>query len=197
MDVSVDKLVEKLYEEGVRRAQDEAREILQQAEQKAQQIMEEAKRESMQIRQEAEKKAKRIYEELQGELKMAIHTAIAELREKLRYEILRQSVEEPVRQDMLKDREFLKKAILIVLEKVEGDFELRVPEDLAEDLRNYFKSDIGKIFQKMEIKVEGQSKGFTIEAKERGYALEFSDDTLIAFFAKYLKEASASYLKYP
>ncbi|MCX7632525.1 MAG: hypothetical protein N2Z22_04240 [Turneriella sp.] len=195
MEVSIEQLIEKLYQEGIQRAEQEAHDLLQAAREKAERIVREAEKRAQQIVQDAENQAKAIELKIQAELNLAAAATLSSLREKIRQELFQQAVVLPVRQDLLQDKNFLMQVILILVEKSTSDFVLKVPPDLAEKLQRYFEQSAGRILQHLEIVVEPGRSGFTIEAKNGGYALEFDEPALVNFFAQYLKPTTAALLK--
>lgn len=197
MDVSIDKLIEKLYDEGIKKAEKKAEEFLQETEAKAKKLIHDAEKRSQEIIQKTEDTLNQKKDTVLAELKLATQAAIAELREKIKEKLIEKAIREPIQKEILKDKDFLKKAILTILEKIEGDFKLTVPPELEEDLKTYFAAKAKNSLKNLEIEVVKGIKGFIIEEKKDGYALEFSEETLVAFFIKYLKPFTISLIKNP
>ena len=83
MQGKLQELTEKIYQEGVQKAQKEVEILLQAATQKAQNIEQEAQKKAKAIIAEAEKKAELLDKHVQSELKMSVAQSTSALKQDL------------------------------------------------------------------------------------------------------------------
>ncbi len=194
METTVERLVDKIYQEGVAKAEQQAAAILAEAKQEATLLKDQADREAALIIETARKEAQRLKQNTEAELSLAASAALGRLRQSVTGLIREAVLVKPVQQ-LSQDENFLKTVILKLLEGRQGDYTLVVPENLRGQLEEYFRQQVAVTLPGLTVKGGHIGGGFTLEKKGDGYAFDFSDEALIAFFEDFLKPATAALFK--
>lgn len=193
MDEKLNKITEKLYNDGVVKAQEEADKILQKAQQEAKVIIEEANRQSNEILARANKDNLDLKHKVEAELKLAGEQVLASIKQKL-VNLISDKISSKISTEAFNDNEFVEKLILTVAEKwknEEGIYDLNII--LSEDLKNLtesFFSSKGKELLDAGVVINFEnieSKGFVLSPYNGGYQINFTDEVFMNFFSDYLR----------
>lgn len=193
MDDKLNLITQKLYNEGVEKAREEAEKILQQAKEEADKIVSDSKSEALNIVSSAKKEAEDIKHKTVAELKLSGDQAMAALKHDVT-ELISDKIASKATKDSFEDNEFIKKLILAVVEKwneAEGSLDLNVilSEDIKETTEQYFASHQKALLDKgIEFKSGGdEAKGFVVQPKDGSYQINFTDEVFVDFFRNYLR----------
>ncbi|MGF1636991.1 MAG: hypothetical protein ACFCUU_07960 [Cyclobacteriaceae bacterium] len=196
MATNLDILTEKIYREGIDKAQKEADELLESTKQEAEKILEEAKRKAEQIVKDAHKEADSLQRNALADVKLAGNQAMSALKQELRKLINKKILEDPLT-EAFSDKEFLKKLIIetVKLWKPDSDKALSLPANLEGQLDSAFENSLKKESKNLEIKFDNKlSAGFRIAGKNDDYTLTFTDSDFVEFFKPYLRDKTSSIL---
>ena len=191
MDSRIQGIIEKIYQDGIDRAGQDAEKILNQAHQKAEIINAEAKQKAARIIQDAEKASLTIKEASEAELKLASLRTLANLRKKIENSLSLILLEGKM-EELSFDTDFLKEMMLAIAknwkENSEStDVEVLLPESLKTRFEDTFRKGIEETLDGLTIEFSDQlSSGFRISKKGSGYFLDFSDKALLEFFRPFL-----------
>lgn len=191
MESTVERLVEKIYHEGVEKAEQRAAEILESAKKEAAAIRESAERDAKAILDQARAEAARLKQNTDAELSLAATAALSRLRQSIVTLVREKTIVEPVNR-ILQDETFLKEVIMSLVQKSSGDYTLTVPEHLKQKLEAYFHSAATASLPGLTIEAGKMRHGFLLQRRGDGFALDFTDEALQAFFEEYLKPATAA-----
>jgi len=169
-------------------AKSESERILREAQIKAEKIIADAKKEALNTKNMARQEAEQVFKQMEVDLKTAARNFILLLQERLEETIAHPTVEEEIK-EALKDREFLKNAIEIVLQEftklggTENKIEILLPAKEREELGRWF---IEKFHQKAlhNINVHFTDKvsfGFKIGLEDTGTYFNFGEGLVEAF----------------
>ena len=186
-------LTEKIYNEGVQKAKEEAKNILKEAEKKASQMEEEASQRAEKIVAEAEKKAEETKKHVDAEMKMALKQSISALKQNITNLVTMQAIE-PAISELFSDKKYLGE---LILKTVEGwtknesmDLEIILPEKDRKKMDDYFKNQIAHHLNKgLSVSFSQNLKsGFKIGPADGGYVISFTEEDFNNFFKAYLRQ---------
>ena len=200
LNQNLNTLVDKLNNEGIEKAKDQALQIITEAQRQASVLIEEAKKHIsyMETQSLAEMTHKRdnVNSELKSAAQQTVHSIKNELISVISNKIAFQGINES-----LNDKEFLQKIIFTVLQKwnpVENNlrFELLLNKEDELQLKDFVDQRIKKeLAIELEIVVENKIKsGFKIGIKSENYYVSFSDEEFENFFKSYLRERTIEWV---
>lgn len=191
------EMLQKIYDEGVNKAKEEAEKILASANKEADDIRKKAKEEAEKNIQEAKQNSIELDKKMHSDLKMAAQQALTALKNKVTNAIVLETIDKQITAAM-QDSEFLKKLILEILGKwsPESNLVLTIPENKRQELENFFKESVQKVFAgKLQIDFSPVMKnGITITPADGSYKLNFTDEDFANFFKAYLRPKAVQIL---
>ncbi len=194
MQKKLQELTEKLYQEGIDKANEESKKIVKEAKKKADDMISKAKKEADKIIKEAEKKSEEIRNNGLNELQLASKQAVSELKQRIA-NLIEMKVVESKTKEAFDDKDFTKNLILTVVKKWSSDSESRVdlkvllPEKQQKEFEKFFESKAKKLLDKgLEIEFSEKVKsGFRIGPKDGSYLISFTDKDFENFFKIFLR----------
>jgi len=201
MTSKIQELTEKIYQEGVDKAQNQATILIKEAEEKAAGLINDAQQKADNTIQEAERKSQEIYQGIKDELQSISKQVLAITKEKITESIVTDASKK-LSETLLDDKDFLKSIILELVNKWDmgsgpiDDLSLVLSEKQMGKLDDFFKSGALQIMQsKKQILFDSSiKKGFQIIAKSEGFKVSFSDEDLENFFKQFMKPTIQEYL---
>jgi len=201
MTSKIQELTEKIYQEGVDKAQNQANILLKEAEEKAAGLINDAQQKADNLVLEAEKKSQEIDKGLQEELQSISRQVIAITKEKITDSVVL-DVSKTLSKELLDDKDFLKSLLLELVSKWDlgsgsiNDLSLILSEEQLGKLDGIFESGALQILQnKKQILFDPSIKnGFQIISNSEGFKVSFSDEDLETFFRKFMKPKIQEYL---
>jgi V/A-type H+-transporting ATPase subunit E len=187
---NIENLTQKIYQEGVEKANQEADDILQKAKDEAAQIVEKAKKEADDIKKSAEDDAAQLKRNTEAEIKLSAQQAVSQLKQNIK-ELLSGKILGESTGKLFADADFLKQIILETIKNWKQDegVELYLSEDLQEKLGDAFENSIRKEVKNLEVKPNSRlEKGFRISQEGNAYQITFTEKDFEAFFSPLLKE---------
>ncbi len=193
---NLDQLADKIYQEGIEKAQQESSamlaratadrdRILEAAREEAKKIIADAHREATQIAQSTEQELLRKGKQLISDLKVEIHRMLSD-------KILKGNT-----QAALADVEFLQEAIREAIASWDATdgLELVLPPELEHKLGEAFRQSIHEYAKNLTVTFSGRlSGGFRIVEKDQAYQISFTESDFIALFTPYLEEQTSQKL---
>ncbi|NJL15232.1 MAG: hypothetical protein HC913_20970 [Microscillaceae bacterium] len=195
------QLTDKLYQEGIEKAEKEAALLMARAQEKADSVLKEAQLHAQEIRQKAEAQQRQDLENHQKNLQIAVQKALAQLRQSV-LNLMTKSVIEPPLRLSLQDPHFLQKIIQQFIDRwspaPSEAIPLKVwlsPED-EQTLTDFFKNNALKILdQSLVFEADPHiPAGFKIGPQDGHYRITFTEEALQAFFTQYLHPALKPFL---
>ncbi len=194
MQTKLQELTEKIYSEGVEKANEEAKKIEAEAKKKADDMLEKANSDAEKIRKEAEKEAADLKKNSLNELQLAARQAISDIKQKV-VSLIEFKAINPEVKGAFKDVEFTKDIIETLVKnwdpKSNEAVELSVllPEEKKKEFEEFFKSKTQDILKKgLEVEFGDSVKGgFKIGPKDGGFLISFGEDDFENFFKAYLR----------
>lgn len=201
MTSKIQELTEKIYQEGVDKAQNQANILLKEAEDKAAGLINDAQQKADNIILEAEKKSQEIHQGIKEELQSISKQVIAITKQKITDSVVIDA-SQTISKELLHDKDFLKTLILELVGKWKmgdgsvDDISLILSEEQLGKLDGIYKSGALQVLQsKKQILFDPSIKnGFEIISNSEGFKVSFSDEDLENFFKIFMKPRIREYL---
>ena len=190
MENKLDQLTQKIYQEGIDKAEEEAAKVRASARRDADEIIEKAKRQADEILDQADKDAEQLRRNTESDLRLAGQQAISSLKQRIKELLVVRVLDEPAKKLMV-DKDFLKELILAVTQnwqEAEG-IELHISDKLRRRMDDAFENSLRQEIDGLEITYNQRlSQGFRIQPKDGAYQITFTEEDLKEFFKPYLKQ---------
>lgn len=203
MENKLQELTQKLYNEGVGKANVEAEKILSGAKSEAEKLKQEAEKEAQKIIASASQKSAEIKKNVDAELILVAKQTIRTVKQQITDMIVSKVIDEPVKK-AFDDEKFVKEIIETVVknwnpQKSETiDLSVLLPAELEKEFTKYFTAKSGKeLNAKLELSFSDSIKGgFKIGPADGSYKISFSEDDFENFFKSFLRPKTIEML-YP
>jgi len=194
MQTKLQELTEKIYQEGVEKAQVEADKILKEANLQAGEIIARAKKEAETLLSEADKESNTIRKNSINELQLAGRQLVSDIKMKV-VELVEYQSLAPQTKAAFNDKEFVKDLVVTTLKNWNPksadavDLEILLPAVKQKEFESYIKEQVASVFGKgVEISwSERMGSGFKVGPKDGGYMISFTGDDFENFFQTYLR----------
>lgn len=193
MENKLQELTEKIYAEGIQKAEDEKKEILDRAKFEADGILQNAKAETEKIIEKANEQAGEIRKNVNAELKLSANQAISSIKQRISDLITFKLIDEPVK-EAYQDKDFIKNLIFTLIknwseEESGGGISLLLPLKEKENLGKYLESKQNEILQGgLDLGYDSEmTSGFKIGPADGSYRISFTDEDFSNFLKAYLR----------
>lgn len=194
MQKKLQELTEKIYREGVEKANQEAEQIISDAKKQAEELLAKAEKEAANKTEKAKKEAEDIQKNALNELQLAARQAISDVKQQI-VSLIQAKTIEPETKKAFKDEGFTRDIIQTIVKNWDPnsgdnvDLQVLLPESKQKAFEDYFKTNAGNVLNKgLEVDFSNRIKGgFKIGPKEGGYLISFSDEDFDNFFKTYLR----------
>jgi len=194
MQTKLQELTEKIYREGIEKANEEAEKILTAAKNEAEEILALAKKEAESIVKGAEKDAGDLTKNSLNELQLASRQALTDLKQKI-VDLIQTETIKPETKTALQDGEFARHIIKTIVanwnpsDSKSVDLNVLLPAEQQKEFEIFFANKTGKIlYNGLEVNYSEKVKsGFKIGPKDEGYMISFTQDDFENFFKAFLR----------
>ncbi|WP_066629005.1 V-type ATP synthase subunit E family protein [Labilibacter marinus] len=192
MQSKLQELTDKLYSDGIQKANEEADSIITKAKQEAERIVEEAQKKAADKVEEAEKQAAETKRNVEAEIKLASQQAISSLRQKIGNSIT-VAVSEPTLKEVFSDKDYVQSLISKLVEGwgKTGNFDINVvlPESEKAELdKKIEKSFAAEINKGLSFEFDAAVKaGFKVGPSDGSYVISFTEGDFQNFFKSFLR----------
>lgn len=192
MSTSLDQLTQKLYDEGVGKANAEAEVIIAEAKKKAEQLVADAEAEAKRISDKSIAEAESLKKKSESEIAMAVKSAETTLKQNITC-LLADSVAAKISSSLVNDKKYVQELVIALVKKWnvnEGSLDLAVALSEAEkaDFAKYVAANYKELLDKgLEVKIGNMSSGFSIGPKDGSYQVAFTEELFNSFFSQYLR----------
>lgn len=193
---NLDLLTDKIFQDGISKAEKESAVILSNAEKQQQAILEKAREEATRLVNQAKREAEQLRRSVEQELQLKGKQFISDLQEEIRYLLKEQVLSEGVK-EAFADAEFMKTAILAAIKNWndQQNLELMLPRALEQNLTDAFKASILRHSRNLKITFSGMiSGGFRLSVVDESYQISFSEHDFIHLFEPYLSKQTRQML---
>lgn len=201
MENKLQELTQKLYNEGVEKANVEAEKILAEAKSEAEKLKQNAEKDAQKIIANAEQKSAEIKKNVDAELNLASKQTIRTVKQQITDMIVSKVIDEPVKK-AFDDVKFVKELIETVVknwnpQKNETiDLSVLLPADLEKEFTKNFTAKSGKeLNANLELSFSDSIKGgFKLGPADGSYKISFSEEDFENFFKSYLRPKTVEML---
>lgn len=191
MENTLERLVDRIYQEGISRADDRAASIVSAAEAQAKEIIAKAQTDAARRVQETTELTAKKLRDTQSELQGIVARAQAQLRRDISALLSHQVLNRPL-SNLLSDADFLRGLIIELITKHRtDDLTIILPKEKREEIVTKFSAQMAEKLPGLEISVGPVKNGFIVKTKESGYEIEFSEESFLEFLKPLAKEATA------
>ena len=190
MENNIDQLAQKIYKEGIEKANEEAKKLLEETQEKSDQIIKEAKQKADLIISQAEKEAEGLKRNSLSEIKLGGEQAISALKQKIQG-LLSEKILTTNINEAFEDPKFLKSLILEVVKEWESEtgINLTLSKNLQEKIDTSFEKSLVSHIKDLEIKFDTKLKGgFKVSQEGKAFQITFSDEDFVEFFSPFLRQ---------
>ncbi len=199
MQSKLQELTDKLYAEGVQKANEEAAAILDKAKKEAEEIVSKAEKEASGIMEDANEKAAEKQRNVDAEIKLASQQAISSLQQKIANSIAIE-LSEPSLKEVFHDKKYVQ---LLIEKVVEGwgktgnmDLKVILSETDFSEMEDYLKNSLATQMNKG-LTFESDSlvkAGFKIGPNDGSYVISFAENDFKSFFQSFLRPKTSQLL---
>lgn len=201
MQNKLKELTEKIYQEGVEKASNEAEKILSEAKKEAEDTLAKAKKEAASTVDKAKKDADDLKKNALNELQLAARQAISDVKLQI-VNLVQAKTIKPETKAAFKEAEFTKNIIQSIVDKWDPnngdnvDLNVLLPASMKKEFEAYFENKAKKLLSSgLEIDFSERIKGgFQIGPKDGGYLISFTDEDFDNFFKAYMRPRLISML---
>lgn len=194
MHESIQELTEKIYQEGVEKAEIRAQEILDDAAAKARQIVDEAEVQATEIIKDAERKASQIHLKSEAELALSARNAIIALKQRIADMVVWQ-INHKLLHDVVSDIAFMQSLITKLIDAWSENFgqqqrlQLLLPENDYQEYRAFLEAKAGQVLSTgLQIEFSDSLRnGFQLNALDQGFKIHFSDHAFEEYFSAFAR----------
>lgn len=201
MESKLQELTNKLYQEGVDKANQEANKILEDAKKEAEKTKNDAQKEAEEIINNAKQEAEDLKKNAKSEINLAAKQTLREVKKQITEMVTAKVIKEPVKKSM-DDTEFVKKIIETIIKNWDpqsgqvADISVTVPENMQKELQEYLENKAAKeLNAEIQVQVSDKMKGgFSIGPADGSYKISFSEKDFENFFKAYLRPRTGEML---
>lgn len=197
----IEEITQKIYNEGITKAKDDADQLIAEAREKADVIIRSAKLKQKEIIRDAQNKVEEIKKRTEAELQLAARQFISQLKQQITTLISTAQITSPVK-EAFNDSDFIKRIIITLIEKWDPktdksmDLQLFLPPDDQKELTAFLQKKVTDAMNEgIEISVDPRLKsGFRIGPKDGGYLISFTAQDFANYFKQYFKDGTKKLL---
>ena len=184
----IQELTSNLYEEGVKKGNTEAENIIAEAKTKEKQILDDANSKAQQIIDAAKKKSTEVNANAESELKLYASQALEGLKTEVTNIITEKLATSGVKA-AVNDKEFMQKLITSLMNNWAEKQTMVVGVENKDELESYIKANAKSLLDnKLKIEsVNGIKTGFIIGPEDGTYKVNFGEEEFVEFFKEFLR----------
>lgn len=197
-DNKLDILTKKIYEEGIEKAQNDAKDILEKAQRDADNIIKEAENKAKSILDNANGDAANLRQKTEAEIGMSVKQAVASLKQQIT-NLISNKIAVDMTTAAFKDEDFVRELMSKIIEKWNAESNINLNmimnEKEKEGFEKYLLAKHKNLLDNLTLVTNSsQKEGFVIQPKDGSYKITFSEKVFEEFFTAYLKEYSKKLL---
>jgi V/A-type H+-transporting ATPase subunit E len=194
MQESVQALTDKIYQEGIEKAEEKGQQIIEDAKEKAQGLVSKAQEKADEIIANAEKRAADLKTKVDAELRLSSRQALGMLKQRITDLLILEVTSEPI-DKAFENTEFISGLIEKLVDFWLANFgqeeriRLLLPEDDYKEYREYVEARSQELLKKgIAIEFKGaMKKGFQIETIDNRFKVSFTADDFENYFRTFAR----------
>ena len=191
MENKLQKLTEKLYNEGLSKVKQEADKVLEQAHSEAKECVDKATLQAQQIIENARREAEELRKNTETEIALAARQSIGAIKEQIQNIITSDIINSSVTRANA-DSEFVKNLIMEIARNWSSEKNIALDvmlsanakEEFIESVKSALCQELG---QGIEVKTGALKSGFRISPKDGGFYVSFTDEDFQTLIGEYLR----------
>lgn len=195
MDSKIKKITDVIYQDGIKKANEEAERILSEAKQQAGQIVKKAESEAFVIVQKSKDDAQNLRAKTEKELSVYANNIVENTKSTIS-ELISLSVVKDSVSKALEDNELIKNIILNLSSKFDIDKGVEISTTQVDELKSFFQEKAKSLLDKgLKIKeINGNPVDFYISPSDGSYRIEFGNEEFEKLFLDVIKPEMAKML---
>ena len=201
MESKLQELTNKLYNEGVEKANEEANKIVEDAKKEAEKIKRQAQQEADEIIGNAKKESEDLKKNAKSEINLAAKQTLREVQKQITEMITMGVIKEPVKES-LNETQFIKELIETLIKNWSAqsneqvNLAVTIPENKQKELQDYLeKKAAQQLNAGLKVEISDRMKGgFSIGPADGSYKISFSEEDFQNFFQSYLRPRTVEML---
>ncbi len=194
---NINVLAEKIYQEGIQKAQIEAEELISKTQKEAEEIITKAKKEAEEIVEKGKAHADNQGKIIQSELRLTAQHSIEEVRNKVRELVIFQALHKPTA-ELFSDPKFLSGLFMEMAKNLDAEkgFVVKISAELDKEVEKRLKEEVSKTLKDVAFEIDTRlgAKSFRIGEKGKNFEISFSEEQFVEFFQSQLKEKTRKLL---
>ena len=193
-------LTDKIYHEGLEKANNEAEKIIAGAREEAEKIVNEARKEADTIRDNARKEAEDISKKITSEVRLSSQQAILTLKKEISELVQAEVLKEPLT-EAFTDKTFVKELLSTLVKnwkpcEGESNLQVLVPGDQMKEIENFFREKSGMVLNKgLSLgQYKGSGNGFEIQPENGHYKINMTDEAFSHFLRDHFRPKTLDFL---
>lgn len=201
MENKLQELTQKIYAEGITKAQQEAKDIISKANKEASEILAKAQQEAENLLQESQAKADELHKNVDSELRMTSKQALSAMKQEITALVTHQTVQ-PIVSKSFEDTQFVQSLIESAVKNWDPQgtvgLELAVilPEEKRQQMEQFFNEKTSDLLnQGVEVKFTNDiHAGFKIGPQDGRFLISFTEEDFENFIKTYLRPRTTQLL---
>lgn len=188
MDIKLQELTDKIYNEGVEKGKSEASQIIEKAQKEADAILAKAKADANKLLADTQTKADNLDKNTKSELKLFAEQSVNALKSEITDLLCGTIVTDSVKAATA-DKTFMQKTITDVVKQWMQKGDVSIDAKDAQALTTYFEGNAKELLNKgVKItEVKNLKTDFSIAPAQGGYKIAFGDKEFIEYFKDFLR----------
>lgn len=192
MENQIDLLTQKLYNEGIEKANKEAEVIVKKAKEEAEKLIRDARTEAENRKAESIREIEGLQNKAESEMTLSARQAITALKQSISG-LITDEISGEIARTGFEDQNFIREIMVKLIEKwkpEEGglDISLALPESEEKNFKAFITQKHKTLLDKgLEIKTGADSEAFVISPKDGGYKISFSESLFKNFISQYMR----------
>jgi V/A-type H+-transporting ATPase subunit E len=194
MNESIQQLTDKIYQEGIEKAQKQAKEIIDEATKKGLSVVNQAEAKAKQIIESAERRALELKIKTETEMRLSARNAMVKLKQQITDLVIYRLTHDPVL-TATQDTAFMHTLIGKLMDYwlahlgQEGRLQILLPETEYKQYRNYLEERVADLLKAgITVDFVGSIRcGFQVNAVDQGYKINFTDEDFEHYFSAFAR----------
>lgn len=190
------EITDKLFKEGIDKAEEERKSIIAKAQSEAAQILADARQKSADIIKKANNEAEEMQARVNASVKLGIDNILEKLKLDIRHLLVTEVVDNPMK-IQLQNSELLQNIILTIAKNIfkteENQITISLQPSDAEKITGYLKNQLQNVLQHEPVIIQDEkiTAGFKIGTAGANYIISFTDKDFAALLSQYFNQEVA------
>ena len=201
MEQKIQELTDKIYREGIEKAEEKAEQLVKDAEKKASKIISNAREEAEKILAEARNQAAELKRNTEAEIKLSSQQALSAIKQQILNMVTAKVIEDSTTKT-LSDPSVVKDFVSEIVKNWKSDasevqnIEVLLPPGKQNELKKVFEKGSSDLLKKgVKLNFSNNIKaGFRIGPVEESYRISLTDEDFHELFKEYLRPKTREYL---